>query len=71
MLWCLISTEEDDMGKHVLDRPKTVTGEMVRRVVAVRRKALPRKASLLLQRRRRNPLVAGRLRHYLRMERES
>lgn len=56
------------MTKHVLDRPKTVTGEMVRRVVTMRRKRLPQQQSLKLQRRKR-AMNALRLRHYLQLER--
>lgn len=57
------------MSKHVLDRPKVVTNEMLRRAIALKRKKIPRAASLTLQRRRRTGLTPMRLRYYLQMER--
>lgn len=59
------------MSKHVLDRPKVVTNEMLRRAVAIRRKALPQVASLKLQRRHRGEMARMRLRHFLRIERNA
>jgi len=59
------------MSKHVLDRPKVVTNEMLRRAVAIRRKALPQTASLKLQRRHRIGMSRMRLRYFLRIERNA
>ncbi len=57
------------MSKHVLDRPKVVTNEMLRRAVAIQRKARPRKASLTLQRRRRLGITPQKLSYFLRFDR--
>ena len=57
------------MSKHVLDRPRVVTNEMLRRAVAIQREGLPRMASLMLQRRRRAGMAHLRLARFLKVER--
>ncbi|WP_296426891.1 hypothetical protein [Yoonia sp.] len=59
------------MRRHVLDRPTAVSNEMLRRVIAIRRAALPRAASVMLQRRRRQLSDARRTVQFLRIARGS
>ncbi len=58
------------MSKHVLDRPKVVSSEMLRQAVAIKRRALPQSGSLSLQRRHRLATAQRRLQHFLRIERD-
>lgn len=59
------------MSKHVLDRPKSMSNALLRRLVAIDKRARPRKASLVLQRRRRNVASKRRMINYLRMDRRA
>ncbi len=58
------------MSKHVLDRPKVVSNQMLRRAMAIKRRALPQSGSLSLQRRHRQATAQRRLQHFLRIERD-
>lgn len=49
-----LTAQEDVMTKHVLDRQKCVTNELLQRTIAIERNRLPQRASLLLQRRQRS-----------------
>jgi len=60
---------EDDMTKHVLDRPKTVTPERMIRAVAIERHEGPSKATLDLQRRKRDRNFDKRASFFLRFAR--
>lgn len=57
------------MSKHVLDRPKVVSNELLRRVVAIQKRSKPQTSSLTLQRRQRGGVVRGRALQYLRIAR--
>ncbi|MEJ8562375.1 hypothetical protein QTO30_14835 [Yoonia sp. GPGPB17] len=52
------------MTKHVLDRPKTVSPAMMKQAVAIERQNGPHRATLALQRRRRNRAWDHRAKFY-------
>ena len=55
------------MQKHILDHRTPRSGLTLGRLVAVRRKSMPSKASLMLQRRPRGRVPAMRNRFFLRL----
>jgi len=60
---------EDDMKKHVLDRPKTVSPAMMKHAVTIERQDHPSHATLALQRRRRKRDWDQRAKFYTRFAR--
>lgn len=57
------------MKKHVLDRPNTVTPARMVRAIAIERHEGPRKATLDLQRRKRQRTLDSRTSFFLRFAR--
>lgn len=57
------------MHKHVLDRPAETPRVAPDRMIAVKRKSLPQKASLMLQRRPRKRIQSQRTLAFLRLAR--
>jgi hypothetical protein len=69
MCYTLASIKEENMIKHILDRPAKVSQSWLGRAVNIEKGMHPNRASLLLQRRRREVQPLHRAKYYLQFAR--
>jgi hypothetical protein len=67
--YTLVSIKEENMIKHILDRPAQVSRSWLGRAVNIEKGLHPDRASLLLQRRSRKVQPLHRAKYYLRFAR--
>jgi len=62
----MVSLKEDNMTKHILDRPSTSSPTSPARAIRIERSFYPKPGTVALQRRHRKRLLNLRAKYYLR-----